>query len=260
MKKRNLTIGILLLFIFSIFIPITLGYNMIKQQSKLSEDTILNISRYRNPPVANFTIQNNSLIGIVKFDGSLSYDPDGEIVSYEWDFGDGAIDNGKYGWHQYCIEGTYDVTLTVTDNDGLKGNLTKSVFILLANIPPPSTTIYGPQAGSVGTEYEYTFHIEFDDDYEIVFLMIDWGDGNTTDWIGPYFFWDDFIVFTHSWSEIGTYIIKGKAKDLCREGSWGILEVTMPKNKALNYNFNQIEWSFERFPNKFPLLKHLLEL
>ncbi|MDH3458376.1 MAG: PKD domain-containing protein, partial [Gemmatimonadota bacterium] len=52
------------------------------------------------------------------FDGSGSTDPDGTIVSYEWDFGDGATGTGVSPSHTYAAAGTYDVTLTVTDNDG----------------------------------------------------------------------------------------------------------------------------------------------
>ena len=44
------------------------------------------------------------------------------------------------------------------------------------------------------------------------------------------------------------------------KNDWGYLDVTMPKNKAFDYNFNLLERLFERFPNAFPMLRHLLEL
>ena len=228
-----------------------IGFNVKKQLSTLNED-IIYISSSKSPPVANFTIQNDSLVGIVVFDGSLSYDLDGEIVSYEWDYGDGTVGDGKYGWHQYCSIGTYDVTLTVTDNDGLKGNLTKNVFVILANIPPPDTEIDGPPSGNVGTEYEYTFRIWYTND-AILFLLVDWGDGNTTGWIGPYFIEDD-IVLNHSWFEEGNYTIRAKAKDFCREGSWAYLEVTMPKNQQ-SQNMWYLGWL-----ERFPILQKILDV
>jgi PKD repeat protein len=63
------------------------------------------------------------------FDGSQSHDPDGTIVSYEWDFGDGTTGHPSTGTgsvinHTYSDDGTYTVTLTVTDNDGLTGTAT----------------------------------------------------------------------------------------------------------------------------------------
>jgi hypothetical protein len=57
----------------------------------------------------------------ITFDGSGSYDSDdiGDgIVSYAWDFGDGATGDGMVAQHTYTLPGTYIVTLTVTDDDG----------------------------------------------------------------------------------------------------------------------------------------------
>lgn len=57
----------------------------------------------------------------VKFDASSSYDPDGEISSYEWDLdGDGEFDDatGETATYTYEQEGTFDVALRVTDNNG----------------------------------------------------------------------------------------------------------------------------------------------
>ena len=56
---------------------------------------------------------------LVEFDGSGSYDPDDDIVSYEWDFGDDTGGSGETPNHSYSAIGTYTVTLTVTDDDGL---------------------------------------------------------------------------------------------------------------------------------------------
>lgn len=54
----------------------------------------------------------------VVFDGSNSYDPDGTIVSYEWDFGDGHTGSGETPAHTYASTGTYIVSLTATDDEG----------------------------------------------------------------------------------------------------------------------------------------------
>ncbi len=56
----------------------------------------------------------------VFFDGTLSTDPDGQIVSWEWDFGDGsATVRQQSPRHSYLSAGLYTVRLTVTDNEGL---------------------------------------------------------------------------------------------------------------------------------------------
>jgi len=55
----------------------------------------------------------------VTFDGRRSRDPDGRIVRYEWDFGDGTRAYGRVVSHQFEEPGTYRVCLTVWDDDGL---------------------------------------------------------------------------------------------------------------------------------------------
>jgi len=54
----------------------------------------------------------------IVLDGSRSHDPDGAQLSYEWDFGDGHHDTGVLPTHTYAREGTYRLTLTVTDYSG----------------------------------------------------------------------------------------------------------------------------------------------
>lgn len=52
----------------------------------------------------------------VSFSAAGSYDPDGTIASYHWDFGDGTTGSGVTANHTYITSGTFQVTLTVTDN------------------------------------------------------------------------------------------------------------------------------------------------
>ena len=54
----------------------------------------------------------------VSFDASNSYVPDGVIVSYEWDFGDGENGSGINPTHVYQYPGEYTVTLVITDSNG----------------------------------------------------------------------------------------------------------------------------------------------
>jgi len=86
------------------------------------------------PPVANFTysplypVPGKKII----FNASSSYDLDGEIVEWRWDFGDGSIADGMTVNHTYLGEGVYTVNLTVKDNDGAESYIHKT--ILLADI------------------------------------------------------------------------------------------------------------------------------
>ncbi|MEA1944415.1 MAG: PKD domain-containing protein, partial [Euryarchaeota archaeon] len=81
------------------------------------------------PPTASFTFSPAyPFAGYnVTFDGSGSSDPDGTVVNYEWDFGDGNTSTGVTANHSYASAGTYTVNLTVTDNDGRTGTKTIDV-------------------------------------------------------------------------------------------------------------------------------------
>jgi PKD repeat protein len=66
-------------------------------------------------PYTGYVYQN------ITFDASASYDSDGNIVNYTWDFGDGTIKYGINPIHFYSLIGTFYVTLTVRDDSGLVG-------------------------------------------------------------------------------------------------------------------------------------------
>ena len=98
-----------------------------------SEYTFTTSGALNQPPIANFTyypekpVVNQS----VTFDASSSYDPDGNITSYEWNFGDGNITNTMHEIikHSYSEVGSYEVTLTVTDNEEAKNSTTKIITV-----------------------------------------------------------------------------------------------------------------------------------
>ncbi len=90
------------------------------------------------PPVANFTYfpENPTPNQNVTFNASSSYDPDGTITSYQWDFGDGSTASGMTVQHSYSSAGTYTVTLTVTDNNGLQASISKQLSVSAGETVP----------------------------------------------------------------------------------------------------------------------------
>ena len=87
-------------------------------------------STFNQEPVANVGgPYSGNVDNIVSFNGSSSYDNDGAISSYSWDFGDGSSGTGQTTMHIYTSEGNYTVTLTVTDNDGSTDTASNTVVI-----------------------------------------------------------------------------------------------------------------------------------
>src|SRR3989454_84125 len=83
------------------------------------------------PPIASFTANPNPALvaATVTFDGSSSSDPDGAIVSYAWDFGDGSFGTGVQVSHAYGRKGTVRVELTVVDNLGISNRTAQAITV-----------------------------------------------------------------------------------------------------------------------------------
>lgn len=92
------------------------------------------------PPHAIFTVEHPDMIipvvgQLITFNGSASNDKDdgGWIVSYTWDFGDGTLpvtETDPITTHVYALVGTYTVSLTVIDNDGLTDTATDTIKVV----------------------------------------------------------------------------------------------------------------------------------
>lgn len=108
-------------------------------------DTVVRI-RYtgilNQPPLAIFTMDGrNYAIGEeVAFDAGSSSDPEGDDVTFEWDFGDGVTSTKQNTSHSYESKGQYRVTLVVTDSEGQAQQASETVIVG----QPPVATILSP--------------------------------------------------------------------------------------------------------------------
>jgi hypothetical protein len=98
------------------------------------------------------------------------------------------------------------------------------------NTPPNKPTITGPTRGEPESEYEYII-TSTDSENDEVYYYIDWGDGFTSGWIGPYSI-EEEVNLEHIWAEQGTYSVRVKAKD-SDESDWESLTVRMPKSNDI---------------------------
>jgi len=148
-----------------------------------------------------------------------------------------------------------------TDNDGYSDyseiNLDTDPNNFNDNIGPnnnPNTPIIkGPLKGKKGIEYYYNF-LSADPEMDDVYYYIDWGDGQTEQWIGNYSS-DEEVTLSHIWDIDGTYTIKAKAKDIYgAESDWGTLNISIPRNRII---YNPL---FFKILEKLPLIKRVLSL
>ena len=101
---------------------------------------------------------------------------------------------------------------------------------------PPVTPVkpVGPALGIWHVEYTYTSH-STDPEGEDIYYLFDWGDGSNSGWLGPFASGQN-VIGTYTWTELGTYEVKVKARDVWGAGSsWSdILMVTITDNQPPN--------------------------
>ncbi len=125
-------------------------------------------------PIAGFTTSCSGLTCDV--DASNSSDADGGIVDYSVDFGDGTVLSGVNTQHEYADDGTYTVTVTVTDNRGESGTKSRSVSIARpANIDPSAALT----VDCWGLDCDVDASGSTDSDGTIVSYGWDFGDSST---------------------------------------------------------------------------------
>jgi PKD repeat protein len=99
---------------------------------------VINV-RINTPPVADAGPNHVCCLDAVSgFDGSKSFDADGDNLSYLWNFGDGNTGEGAKVTHVYSKPGTYIVSLTVNDNSGTECDSATDSFTAVVNAKPTS--------------------------------------------------------------------------------------------------------------------------
>lgn len=164
----------------------------------LSEDsTVLFWPPPLIPPLACFSVSNDkpNVCETVTFNASCSCDPDGWIVDYTWNFGDGNTTTVNYPIivHHYDTFGNYTVTLTVTDNYGLTNSTFKKMCI---RGHPRADFTWSPISPQVGEPVTFNASVSRPDGGTIISYQWDFGDAS------PY----NFGKFaTHTYTTYGTY-------------------------------------------------------
>lgn len=152
---------------------------------------------YNKPPVGDFEwYVDPNIDGTINFYANVT-DPDGEIVSYFWNFGDGSTSSVPNPIHTYQYSGSYTVTLIVTDDNGEQAYFEKTIVV--PNILPIAGFSYSPR--NITTVITVNFDggepYSFDKDGYIVEWYWDFGDGFTA----------NGSTVSHKFTEPGNYTV-----------------------------------------------------
>lgn len=87
------------------------------------------------PPVASFDMPKEivDIDELVALNGNLSFDQEGKLILYQWNFGDGSTEVGALASHRYGASGPYTITLTVSDEQGAQNSHAAAITV---NAPP----------------------------------------------------------------------------------------------------------------------------
>ena len=164
------------------------------------------------PPVADASAE--PYIGFIQepitLNGTKSYDPDGKIDEWNWDYGDGTTGKQELSTHSYSTPGTYSVILTVKDSRGATDSDETLVIISQPNRPPTIPIVDGPPQSTLTTTPSFTA-LSTDPDNDTIAYTFTWGDNTstTTDFLAN----NSPVTLNHTWTSAGEYLIMVQAYD-----------------------------------------------
>lgn len=176
--------------------------------------TIVVAPSANQPPVAD---AGGTYIGSegspISFDASASFDPDGDPVTYDWDFGDGttAGDAGATPSHTYADNDLHTVCVTVDDGDDDSTNCTTAD---VANVPPTVESLsVTPDLVAVGQVVDADASFIDPGSADTHVASVDWGDGTASNGLVSESNGDGTVIADHIYSEPGVYTVSMTVTD-----------------------------------------------
>ncbi len=154
------------------------------------------------PPVASFSFTPAApiLSQVVTFNASRSYDPDGSIAGYYWDWGDTLAESSgtnPQATHRYLVRGNYTVTLFVADNTRAVAFKQRPISIASSTGKPVACFTPSPDTATVGSSIKFDGSCSYDSSGTIISYSWDFGDGSR----------DTGAAVSHTYASAGSYVV-----------------------------------------------------
>lgn len=174
------------------------------------------------PPVAAFNVTKSGLF--IEVDAASSFDPDGAVAAYAWDWGDGSRGAGRVANHTYAAPGTYHVRLTVTDDDEDFASKEIDVTVTRASGDLPPVANFTIRVSGLNIDVDGRSSID-PERGEVARYVWDWGDGTPG---------KGTAVASHTYLAAGTYVVTLTVHDV--EGQRGSMSVVVNATRPLPAN------------------------
>lgn len=159
-----------------------------------------------------------------------------------------------------AVRQTSDMGYIVGGRTGNIGNAASDGILYklspIENNPPDKPKCSGKTKVDSGKKYTYKASTT-DPDGDQVFYKWDWGDGNFSEWLGPYDSGEQCITDNY-WDEAGKYVIKVRAKDEHgAESEWANSKIKNTQLNNFNFKFYLLNWLLEKIPDVFPIFRYM---
>ncbi len=154
----------------------------------------------------------------------------------------GEDNTGVYLWNTTVVPdgNQYLIAVSATDEAyNVGSDVSDGVFSInnVLNDPPSNPQVLGPSYGGNGIVFNFTA-IANDPEGEMIRYKWDWGDGNVTDWLGPFNSGEPMIL-SYAWASNGNYSLRVKAEDTNgSESNWSLVHLI---SIAEHINFSNVQ-------------------
>lgn len=149
---------------------------------------------------------------------------------------------GAYGDVGYSVVEAISGDIAVVGYTDSFGSGNRDIWLLVFGVyqPPEKPIVAGEMTGKIGETLSYNA-VSSSQYHNLIYYLFDWGDGNKSEWVGPYSF-GEICEMSHSWTELGNYEIVVKAKDgRGYESQWSDpISLKIQKNKIFDLNIVNI--------------------